>query len=128
MNTLDEYLSLFSITDIKRYSKKRKSYYNIPCTFDIESTNAYIDHTTGECLEARKVVKMKENDSKNFDSLRYEKVCFMYVWQISIDDKLFMGRTWKEFLDFIEAIRKKFNLSSKRYLIFYVRNLEFELL
>lgn len=126
MDKLDEYLSLFSITKYVRHSKKKRSYYNIPVTFDIESTNAYIDHVTGECIEARQIVKMKENDSKKFDALRYEKVSFMYVWQMSIDDKLFLGRTWKEFLDFIEAIRKKFNLSNKRYLIIYVRNLEFE--
>ena len=126
MNEIDEYLSLFSISNIIRHSKRKRSYYNIPCTFDIETTNAYIDNQTGDIIQANVVVKMKENDSKNFDASRYTKACWMYVWQISIDDKLFMGRTWNEFLDFMDAIRKKFKLDSKRYLIFYIRNFEFE--
>ena len=126
MNEIDEYLSLFSISNIIRHSKRKRSYYNIPCTFDIETTNSYIDNQTGDVIQANVVVKMKENDSKNFDASRYTKACWMYVWQISIDDKLFMGRTWNEFLDFMDAIRKKFKLDSKRYLIFYIRNFEFE--
>ena len=126
MDEIEEYLSLFSISTIVRHSKRKKSYYNIPCTFDIETTNAYIDHTTGECLQADYVVKLKEDNPKKFDALRYTKFCFMYVWQVSIDDKLFLGRTWKEFLFFMDKIRNKFKLDSRKYLIFYVRNLEFE--
>ena len=126
MNNLKEYLSLFKITKIKKYSKKKIRYYNIPITFDIETTSAYLDHESCEVIEARKIVKLKEKEKAKFDKDRYEKVAWMYVWQISIDDKLFLGRTWDEFIVFKEALKEKFKLDDKLNLMIFVRNLQFE--
>ena len=126
MNNLKEYLSLFKITKIKKYSKKKIRYYNIPITFDIETTSAYLDHESCEVIEARKIVKIKEKEKAKFYKDRNEKFEWMYVWQISIDDKLFLGRTWDEFIVFKEKLKEKFKLNDKLNLMIFVRNLQFE--
>ena len=74
IDDIDDCLSLFKISKIKKYSKKKKKYYNIPVTFDIETTNAYIDLETNEIKKAIDIVKLKEKNTK-FDKERYQKVC-----------------------------------------------------
>ena len=125
MDNIDSFLSLFKLKQIKKYKKKKKAFYNIPCTFDIETTSAYIDHETNNILQASDVVKIKESTT-DFNDTRYEKIAWMYTWQISIDDVLFFGRTWDEFIKFKNELVNKFHLSNNQYLIIYVRNLEFE--
>lgn len=120
---IDEYFKLFKYNEIKIVSKKKKKFYNIPCTFDIETTNAYKNLNTGEVLEAREVVKMK-ND-KDFKEEDYQKVSWMYVWMVSIDDNLFVGRTWLEFGEFMRKVCIKFQ-TDKKGLIFYIHNAQFE--
>ena len=51
---------------------------------------------------------------------------FMYQWQFCIDDKVIMGRTWDEFLELLEKLRKGLGLSHAHYFIIYVHNLPFE--
>ena len=125
IENVDEFLSLFKISKIKRYSKKKRKYYNIPITFDIETTNAYINIDTGKQYKAIDIVRKKENNPK-FKIDEYQKVCYMYVWQLQLLDASFMGRTWDEFIQFMDKLKTHFKLSDKQYLIIYVRNLEFE--
>ena len=49
---------------------------------------------------------------------------FMYVWQFQLGDKTIMGRTWEEFLDFIQRIRDC--LKPTERIVCYVHNLSFE--
>lgn len=51
---------------------------------------------------------------------------FMYQWQFCIDDKVIMGRTWEEFLELLELLRKHLSLSHNHYFVIYVHNLPFE--
>ena len=51
---------------------------------------------------------------------------FMYQWQFCIDDKVIMGRTWDEFLELLEKLRKNLGLSQAHYFVVYVHNLPFE--
>lgn len=125
MKDIDEFLSLFKISKIKRYSKKKRKYYNIPVTFDIETTNAYINIDDGKQYKAIDIVRKKESNPK-FKIDEYQKVCYMYVWQLQLLDASFMGRTWEEFTQFMDKLKTHFKLSDKQYLIIYVRNLEFE--
>lgn len=124
MDNINEYLSLFNIGEYKLVQKNKKHFYNIPCTFDIETTSAYKHIPTGKILEAREVVKMRETN-KDFIEDDYQKIAWMYIWMISIDDNLFVGRTWLEFAEFIRKICIKFR-TDIRGLIFYVHNLAFE--
>ena len=76
----------------------RGTYLNVPCAFDIETTNI-------------------TNVEKPY--------AFMYQWQFCICDKVFFGRTWSEFLDLLGELRDRLNLRG-RILPIYVHNLSFE--
>lgn len=51
---------------------------------------------------------------------------FMYQWQFCIDDKVIMGRTWPEFIELLERLRKELGLRHAHYFVIYVHNLPFE--
>lgn len=76
------------------------TYYNIASSFDIETSSFY------------------EGDEK--------RAC-MYVWAMCIDGHYFTGRTWDEFLTFINKIVEIFKLNSKRRFVIYVHNLAYEM-
>ena len=82
----------------------KTEYYNFPVAFDIETTNY------------EKVNEYNET----------EKFAFMYVWQMSIAGRVIMGRTWTEFIDTLNAIRKRLLLDETHVLVIYVHNLGFE--
>lgn len=125
MSNVDEFLTLFKLSKIKVYSKKKKKFYNLPITFDIETTNIYKHIESGKIYQANEIVKRKEKDAK-FPIEQYEKIAFMYVWQLQILNYSFMGRTWAEFNQFMQCLKEHFKLDENKYLIIYVRNLEFE--
>lgn len=81
---------------ITRRGKGR--YINAPASFDIETTSTY----KGE-----------------------EKVAFMYEWTFGIGKHIFIGREWKEFLAFVEALYRILDLRNNK-LVVYVHNLSFE--
>lgn len=99
--------TVYSINDgLNRIGKlefvkgKKKSYYaNIPCAFDIETTN------------------ITKNDIK---------YAFMYIWQFCIDGIIIIGRTWGEFIDMSNRLVKLYGLNDDRHIIIYVHNLAFE--
>ena len=73
-------------------------YYNIPASFDIETTSTY--------------------DKAG------EKIAFMYIWMFSINGKVIIGRTWNDFLSLLNDIHEYTSLTKR--LIVYVHNLSFE--
>lgn len=85
--------------------KNRIKYLNIPCAFDIETTNIIKRDSDGHVTSA---------------------YAFMYQWQFCIDDKVIFGRTWEEFLNFIDDLKFDLELHRKRRLVVYVHNLSFE--
>lgn len=50
----------------------------------------------------------------------------MYVWQLAINGKVIIGRTWDEFISLTEQISRAFELAEDRRMIIYVHNLSFE--
>lgn len=75
------------------------TYLNIPCAFDIETTNIGNDNT---------------------------HYAFMYHWQVCINDKVIFGRTWEEYIAFIERLQVALQLNNARKLVIYVHNLAYE--
>lgn len=75
-----------------------KGYVSYPATFDIETTTLKGENPTA----------------------------FMYIWQFCIKGVVFFGRTWKEFLDFIDKVSELLKLDDKHKLVIYVHNLSFE--
>lgn len=94
-------------------SKKRGryavSYLEIPCAFDIETTNIYRRTKAGKI------------DGK------HRPYAFMYHWQFCIGYRVVFGRTWDEFIKMLRAIEQNMNLSNKLRLVVYVHNLSFEM-
>ena len=81
-------------------TSKRKQYYNIVCAFDIETTS--------------------------FSNQLDEKCAIMYCWQMAINGRVILGRTWNEFIKVLNRLTEFFNLNTDRRLIMYVHNLSFE--
>lgn len=84
--------------------KQRIEYYNFPMAFDIETTNTSYVNENGLEID----------------------VAFMYVWQLSFNGKVIMGRTWEEFLTVMNHIKKRLILDRMHRLVIYVHNLGFE--
>lgn len=82
-------------------------YYDLAVSFDIETTTI-------------------ENTEKPF--------AFMYQWQYCIEDYVFMGKTWDEFMEFSTILSHELDLSINQFdgnllgrsLVCYVFNLSFE--
>lgn len=85
-----------------RKNNKGEEYYDIPCSFDIETTS--------------------------FKSSQLDKVSIMYEWTFVINWKVVIGRTWQEFEYLYNRLVNKLctGIYMKRHLIIYVHNLSFE--
>lgn len=80
-------------------NNKKLTYYNIECSFDIETNSTY--H-------------------------KGEKVAFMYIWAFGIADLKIYGRTWEEFQSLMELFSDIFELHKDKRIICYIHNFSFE--
>ena len=87
------------------YTRKKVNYLNIPCAFDIETSSFYKKSRHMDCEE---------------------KQAIMYIWMLSINGTVFIGRTYEELLSFLDLVYKRFKLHENRRIILYVHNLSFE--
>ena len=94
---------------------KRRKIDNTVYTFDIETTSYLM--LNGKVLSAREYLKLDEDDQKNC----LKQAC-MYIWQFSINEQVYYGRTWEEFKQFLNNIND--NDSTRK--IIFVHNLAFE--
>ena len=83
-------------------------------TFDIESTSYLI--LNGEIISASEYLNLNEEDREK--SL---PCACMYIWQFSINETVYYGRTWEEFKAFLDRVESNCNL--KKYI--FVHNLSF---
>ena len=94
---------------------KKKKFDNTIYTFDIETTSYYIYR--GDIYSASEYLTLTKKEQ--------EEVEFrgnMYIWMFGINDIVYYGRTWEEFIDFLNMFDKK-----HEYLKYiYVHNLSFE--
>lgn len=100
---------MLSANESKKRGKYGVSYLEIPCAFDIETTNMY------------KRLKSGKIDPD------YRPFSFMYHWQFCIGYRVIFGRTWGEFQSLLSAIIKNMNLSDKLRLVVYCHNLSYEM-
>ena len=90
-------------------NNKKIFFYNIPAAFDIEVSSFY--------------------NGVDFDSTGKEhprKCASMYIWQFGILNWVTYGRTWGEFLAFMNALSTILALDSDMRLVIYVHNLAYE--
>lgn len=81
------------------YNKGIK-YFNVPCSFDIETSSFYNDEG--------------------------EKSACMYIWQFGIYGLVIIGRTWGEFVSMLDSLSGILDLNEKKRLLIYVHNLGYE--
>lgn len=99
--------------------KNKVEYVNIPMSFDIEVSSFY-------------EVKGTTYNNEDFSKLSNEtkkhgiKKAIMYIWTVAINDKIYQGRTYKDFLIFLSELTDYLGLSTKRKVIIYVHNLAYE--
>jgi hypothetical protein len=106
--TISELPMLGKLLSCKDSTKRGVNYLNIPCSFDIETTNIYQRDSEGEVLKEPR------------------PYAFMYHWQFCLDDCVCFGRTWEEFKKLIDELQKRMNLSLYNRLVVWVHNLNFE--
>ena len=102
-------------------NNKGVKYYNIACALDIETTSFYIDETGNNIT-----YKEKEERQKFDPNYNPEKRATMYIWQLGLNGRVIVGRTWEEFRNCCVELSKLLHLSEKRRLILYVHNLSYE--
>ena len=117
--TLDKIQSFLDYIDKKDIVKsKNKYYYNLSCSFDIETTSFY-ESKNGAIYTNEQYNKIKNN------KIKADKKAIMYIWQFAIDDNVIYGRTWREFEMFIDKLYEYLDLQEK-FLVVYVHNLSYE--
>ena len=84
-------------------------------SFDIETTS-YLD-LAGKQIPASDYLQLDEDDRE----ASIPKAT-MYIWMFSVDDTVYYGRTWKEFVQFLNKLEK----NCKKRKIIFVHNLSFE--
>lgn len=52
------------------------------------------------------------------------KISYMYIWQMAIEDITFYGRTWEDFRRCLKKIKTELKLDAKYRLLVYVHNLK----
>lgn len=88
--------------------KRGIKYLEIPCAFDIETTNIY-----------------KKDENGNVDPA-LPPYSFMYHWQFCINDEVCFGRTWEEFTELLDNLTRRMDLDYKRRLVIWCHQLRFE--
>lgn len=88
-----------NMKDMLLIRHKRIEYYNVPCSFDIETSSFYDNN---------------------------EKRSIMYIWQFAIFDNVIIGRTWSDFFNLIERISSIYRLNACKRIVIYVHNLSYE--
>lgn len=102
INTFFDNVSRETFTTV--YKKQGKSgfyVYNIPCSFDIETSSFYNEQN--------------------------EKQVIMYVWQFGLNGNVIIGRTWKQFIDLLQELQNRLHLQVDDCILYcYVHNLSYE--
>jgi hypothetical protein len=87
---------------------KKVRYYNIPVSFDTETTS------------------WKEKVTDNNGKTTQVKRACMYVWAFSVNGIRVYGRTWDEFRKTLFYLKQRLNLSRYQRLMIFVHNLAYD--
>lgn len=94
--------------ECRESTKRGVKYLEIPCAFDIETTNIY-----------------KKDADGNIDP-EFRPFSFMYHWQFCINGEVCFGRTWREFQELLDNLTRRMDLDDKRRIVIWCHHLAFE--
>lgn len=116
--TLNQCSEFLATIDTTKIIKSHGSYfYNIPMSFDIETTSFYEDKNG--------VVYTNEQFEQLEKPIKATKKAIMYIWQFAIENNVIYGRTWIDFIYFCRQLYNYLNLE-KYFIVVYVHNLSYE--
>ena len=99
-------------------------------TFDIETTTyiaGYKDVVKVEKLDPNAPNNPKHHKTTSHHEIEPVYNAFMYIWQFCIADRVIMGRTWTEFVQFMKRLREVLQLTAfGNHLVIYVHQLGYE--
>ena len=72
-------------------------------TFDIESTSYLL-------LNNKVIPAVEYQNLNDLDQQKSESYSCMYIWQFGINDTVYYGRTWQEFVEFLNRLESNCNL------------------
>ncbi len=115
---IDSVLTM-AVNDANKVGNRKGEYfYNVPCSFDIETSSFYRD-ADGNVYSYEQIQQIAEPPE-------FEKCSTMYIWQFGINGYIIVGRTWEQFQTMINRISEVLKLNEKCRLICYVHNLGYE--
>lgn len=91
--------------DVELVQDKDTEYFNIPASFDIETTSWSVQ------------------DVPDAEPIH---LATMYIWQFGLNGSVCYGRTWDEFGELLAYLNVNLGLCDKRHLVIYVHNLGYE--
>ena len=98
-------------------SKKNASGYMTQfATFDIESTT----------IRPPEYIDWVKHDKKYKLDKKYWPYGFMYHWQMCVNGVVCFGRTWPEWITFMQKLRDIYELSPEERFVVFVHNLGYE--
>lgn len=100
-------------------SGKKIEYYNIPCAFDTETTSFF---RQGDEIITPEQWAVLDDKCKG----EWEKVAIMYIWQFGINGWCVVGRTWAQFVTFLDWLQGVLNLNENKRLLCFVHNLSYD--
>ena len=113
--TLTDFFNRIDTT--KKINSNNRCIYNLPMSFDIETTSFY---------QFKNGVVMSNDEYNKYEGKKNaEKRAIMYIWQFAINDDVIYGRTWEGFLYFLDCLKERLQLN-KNYIVVYVHNLSYE--
>lgn len=110
--------------ELKRFRKNGKMYFYIPVTDAFEYEDLPDFEPEGDS-GYQNVGMAFDIETTSYITEAGEHRATMYHWQFGIDKHTFTGRTWSEFIYFMELLNKKAE-NKKTNLIVLVHNLSFE--
>ena len=109
--------------DFKRYEYKE----NISFIRDaLETVPSLVETSTYRNVEYVELPFSFDIETSSWYNLNNEKRGCMYCWQVGLNGRWLLGRTWKEFHDFINNLITILNLNLDRRIICWVHNLKYE--
>lgn len=76
------------------------------------------------CVNAKKYLLI--GCGFDIETTKVGKNSYMYHWQLSLGNEVYLGRTWESFIDLIYEIKNKLKLKKNERLLMYIANLSFE--
>lgn len=98
--------------------------------YTCKDIDSYIDSITYDISRTKKcgyynIIACADTETSSFYQ-NSDKKAIMYIWQLSINGVVFIGRTWDEFIFAVKELSYKLETNSKTRMIIWFHNLSYD--